>query len=101
MGAGHGGSTGMTGLDPTFGTAKNYRHFATHEAAGRSSAYERLAYAVAEDGLVLSFLERLPVAKRQPNLLFGAARYLLAGLPSRPSSFALAGVRETRRAGRP
>jgi hypothetical protein len=85
MGAGHGGSTGMTGLDPTFGTAENYRRFAAHEAAGRSSAYERLAYAVAEDGLVLSFLERLPVAKRQPNLLFGAARYLL-GSPPGPAS---------------
>ena len=56
-----------------------------YEAAGRSPAYERLAYAVAEDGLVLSFLERLPLAKRQPNLLFGAARYLL-GSPPGPDS---------------
>jgi len=34
-----------------------------HEAAGRSPAYERLAYAVAEDDLVLSFLED----SRRPN----------------------------------
>ncbi len=67
----------MTGLDAALGTAENYRRFAVHEAAGRSSAYEQLALAVAGDDLVLSFLERLPVAKRQPNLLFGAARYLL------------------------
>ena len=71
LGAGHRGLTGMTGLDPTLGRRENYRRFAVHEAAGRSPAYERLAYAVAEDGLVLSFLEGLPPAKRQPNLLFG------------------------------
>ena len=71
----------MTGLDPALGTAENYRRFAVQEAAGRSLAYERLALAVAEDHLVLSFLERLPVLKRQPNLLFGAACYLL-GSPS-------------------
>jgi len=56
-----------------------------HEAAERSPAYERLALAVAGDDLVLSFLERLPVAKRQPNLLFAAARYLL-GSPAEHTS---------------
>jgi hypothetical protein len=72
----------MTGVDPTLATAENYKRFAMHEAAGRSSAYERLAYAVSEDGLVLSFLGQLPPAKRQPNLLFGVARYLLGSPPS-------------------
>jgi hypothetical protein len=67
----------MTGLDVALGTAENYRRFAVQEAAGRSVAYEQLALAVAGDDLVLSFLERLPLVKRQPNLLFGAARYLL------------------------
>jgi hypothetical protein len=71
----------MAGLDPALGTAESYRRFARHEAAGRSPAYERLAYAVATDSLVLSFLEELPVLKRQPDLLFAAARYLLGSTP--------------------
>jgi hypothetical protein len=75
----------MTGLDRALGTAENYRRFAVDEAAGRSAAYEQLALAVAGDDLVLSFLERLPVAKRQPNLLFAAARYLL-GSPAEHTS---------------
>jgi len=81
LGAGRSASTGMTGLDPTLATAENYRRFRHARSGGRSPAYERLAYSVAEDGLVLSFLEGLPVAKRQPNLLFGAARYLLGSPP--------------------
>jgi hypothetical protein len=72
----------MTGLGPALGTAENYRRFAMHEAAGRSPAYERLAYAVAEDELVLSFLEGLPAPKREPNLVFAAARYVLGSPPS-------------------
>ena len=75
----------MAGLDPALETAENYRRFARHEAAGRSPAYERLAYAVAEDSVVLMFLADLPPPKRQPNLLFGVARYLL-GSPASPAS---------------
>jgi len=71
----------MTGLDPTVATAENYRRFARHEAAGRSPSYEELSYAVADDDLTLSFLAQLPVDKRQPNLLFAAARYLLESPP--------------------
>ncbi len=71
----------MTGLDPKLSTAENYRRFAAREAAGRSPAYEQLALAVAGDDLILSFLERLPVPKREPNLLFAAARYLLSFPP--------------------
>jgi hypothetical protein len=78
-------ATGMNGLNPNLTTVENYRRFALHEAAGRSPAYERLAQAVAEDSLVLSFLDGLPVPKRQPNLLFGAARYML-GSPPRPAT---------------
>jgi hypothetical protein len=76
---------GMTGVDPLLATAENYRRFARWEAAGRSPAYEKLAYAVADDGLVLAFLGGLDRLKRQPNLLFGAARYLL-GTPADPRS---------------
>jgi len=64
-----------------------------HEAAGRSQLYEQLALAVAGDDVVLSFLERLPVAKRQPNLLFAAASYLLGSPPEHTSLRALVSER--------
>lgn len=67
----------MTGLDDRITTAENYRRFAEQEAAGRSPAYEALALAVASDADVLGFLNTLPGGKRQPNLLFAAARHLL------------------------
>jgi hypothetical protein len=70
----------MSGHDPAAGAAENYRAFAA-EAHGRSPQYEELARAVADDHLVLGFLDTLPTAKRQPNLLFAAARYLL-GAPA-------------------
>jgi hypothetical protein len=57
-------------------TAARYRAFAD-EARGRSPQYEELTIAVADDPLVLGFLDALPPAKRQPNLLFAAAYYLL------------------------
>ena len=65
----------MGGLDPRRSTAENYRIFG-REARGRSPAYESLAAAVAKDDLILEFLAALPPAKRQPNLLFAASRYL-------------------------
>jgi len=67
----------MVGLDPSIATAENYRRFARLEAAGRSPAYEALANAVAGNEMVLAFLGSLVAAKRQPNMLFAAARYLL------------------------
>jgi hypothetical protein len=71
----------MTGHDPLVGTAENYRRFARLEAHGRSPGYEALAMAVAGDEPILAFLASLPSGKRQPNLLFAAARYLL-GAPA-------------------
>lgn len=71
----------MVGHDETQSTAENYRRFALLEASGRSATYEALALAVAEDRTVLAFLERLPAAKRQPNLLFAAARHVLGRVP--------------------
>ena len=68
------------GLDPQRSTAENYRMFG-REAHGRSPAYESLAASVADDELILEFLATLPRAKRQPNLLFAAARYLLDAPP--------------------
>lgn len=70
----------MTGLDGGASTAENYRRFG-REAAGSSPTYERLALGVAEDAEVLGFLERLPTDKRQPNLLFAAARHLMQAVP--------------------
>jgi hypothetical protein len=60
--------------------AAEYRAFA-REAHGRSAAYESLAESVAGDAALVSFLCSLPPAKRQPNLLFAAARYLLGAPP--------------------
>lgn len=67
----------MTGHDPQAGTAEKYRAFARREAHGRSPRYEALATAVADDQALLAFLASLPPDKRQPNLLFAAAFYLL------------------------
>ncbi len=66
----------MSGHDLSVSTAENYRAFAG-DARGRSPQYEELALAVAGDSLLLGFLATLPAARRQPNLLFAAARYLL------------------------
>ena len=74
----------MTGLDLGFDTAENYKRFAAHEAAGRSPAYELLAYAVAEDGLVLSFLEGLPWPSANPT--FSSGRLVTSWDHLRPAS---------------
>jgi hypothetical protein len=66
----------MHGHDPTRNAAESYREF-TEEARGRSPAYVALAAAVADDAGILDFLDSLPPPKRQPNLLFAAAWYLL------------------------
>jgi hypothetical protein len=66
----------MRGDDPAMDTAANYRAFA-QECRDRSPAYESLAQSVAQDAAVLGFLDALPRPKRQPNLLFAAAYYLL------------------------
>jgi Uncharacterized protein conserved in bacteria (DUF2332) len=62
--------------DTAASTAATYRAFAG-ETRGRSPLYTEFTLAVAEDGEILGFLGTLPIAKRQPNLLFAAARYLL------------------------
>lgn len=67
----------MAGLDARVSTAENYRRFARREVVAASPQYGELAEAVAADERILEFLESLPVGKRQPNLLFAAAAYLL------------------------
>jgi hypothetical protein len=63
-------------------TADSYHRFARAEARGGSPCYERWALGVASDPEVLALLDALPAAKRQPNLLFAAARY--TGIPAGP-----------------
>ncbi|MEV7186219.1 DUF2332 domain-containing protein [Kitasatospora sp. NPDC093102] len=57
-------------------TGELYRAFAEREARGNSPIYQELAEHVAEDEQSCALLDRLPAAKRQPNLLFGAVRHL-------------------------
>jgi hypothetical protein len=73
-------------------TAENYRSWAV-EARGRSPLYEELARAVAGDQRLLEFLIALPTAKRQPNLLFAGARYLLGEPPDLAALHALVSER--------
>ena len=61
--------------------ARAYRGWARREARGRSAAYEALAESVAEDAALAGFVAGLPPGKRQPNLVFAAARYLLGTPP--------------------
>lgn len=67
--------------DPVAGVVREYQAFARWEARGRSAAYESLAEAVASDVGVVEFVASLPPAKRQPQLVFAAARYLLGTPP--------------------
>jgi len=66
-------------------TAERYRRFADVEAKGTSPAYERTARSVAGDDRLLRRLDRLPVEKRQPNLLLAACRLL--GAPTDVDGF--------------
>jgi hypothetical protein len=61
--------------------ARAYRDFARQEARGRSAEYEALAESVAGDAALVGFIASLPPAKRQPQLIFAAARYLLGVVP--------------------
>jgi hypothetical protein len=62
-------------------TEDEYRRFGAVEARGKSPLYEQLAYGVAGDPDLIRLLSTLPPDKRQPNLLFAAAR-LAGGTPS-------------------
>ncbi len=59
---------------------EEYRDFATY-AAGDSPCFEEWAHAVVEDPEVLAWLGTLPAIKRQPNLVFAAARWHGAPAP--------------------
>ncbi|SDJ59159.1 hypothetical protein SAMN05421874_102334 [Nonomuraea maritima] len=65
----------MHGMGETV-TAERYRAFGEMEARGHSPSYERLCVGVAADAELLAVIDTLPPAKRQPNLLLGAVRFL-------------------------
>ena len=67
-------------------TADLYLGMAVHELHGVSPSYEALCRAVAGSQPTCALLDNLPQAKRQPNLLLGAVRFL-AGPVDDPASF--------------
>jgi hypothetical protein len=71
----------VLGHDEQLTTAENYLSFSHHEAAGKSPLYAELTAAVARDPMMLAFLAERPPAKRQPNLLLAAVRYLYGVQP--------------------
>lgn len=78
---GLGGRRNQTGgVDLTADTAEQYRAFAL-DARGYSPCFDDWATRVAEDAEVLAWLERLPLPKRQPNIVFAAARWHGAPAP--------------------
>lgn len=72
----------MRTMDELGDVAAFYSHFAEHEAKGESVTFSQWANGVANDPEVLALLAQLPVAKRQPNLVFAAARWHGAATPS-------------------
>jgi len=62
--------------DMTQVLADGYRRFAELEAAGISEIYFDWATGIADDPAVLHMIAALPGIKRQPNLVFAAARFL-------------------------
>ena len=67
-------------------TADLYLGMAVHELHGVSPSYEALCRAVAGSQPTCALLDKLPQAKRQPNLLLGAVRFL-AGPVDDPVAF--------------
>ncbi len=63
-------------------TAEWYSTYAEVEARGQSATYEEWAVGVASDPVVIALLERMPLQKRQPPLVFAVSRLL--GAPVGP-----------------
>lgn len=59
--------------------AEGYRRFANVEALGVSSTYYEWAMEISDDPEILELISQLPGMKKQPNLVFAAARF--AGAP--------------------
>ncbi|MDN5766886.1 MAG: DUF2332 domain-containing protein [Humibacillus sp.] len=65
--------TGAAAQQPT--VREVYQQFAQCEAAGQSVVFEQWAAGVAADPEVCAVIDTLPGVKRQPNLVFAAARW--------------------------
>lgn len=65
-------------------TAERYLQMAERSLHGISPTYEAICLGVAGDATMLTLLDTLPPAKRQPNLLLGAVRYLGAPVGTWP-----------------
>lgn len=63
-----------------------YTAFAANEARGISPLYETLAETLIQHDELVAFIASLPADKRQPNLLFAAARHV-CGTPEDPEHF--------------
>ena len=61
--------------------ADQYTDFARYAAAGHSPCFEEWGRAVAADPEVLAWIAGLPGIKKQPNLVFAAARFHGVGAP--------------------
>ncbi|MDR6907529.1 hypothetical protein J2X63_003237 [Agromyces sp. 3263] len=70
--------------DAAASTCERYRVFADVEARGMSATYEAWAAGVADDPTAIALIDELPSPKRQPNLVFSAARF--HGAPVGPYS---------------
>ncbi len=57
-------------------TQELYRTFASREARGNSACYQEWADGTADDAELLQVIDTLPGLKKQPNLVFAAARYV-------------------------
>ncbi len=57
-------------------TSRRYRAMAERQLRGVSPSYEQLCLGVADDAELIAHLDRLPAAKRQPNLLLATVRFL-------------------------
>ena len=62
-------------VDSSASTADRYRIFADVEARGMSATYEAWARGIAGDPEIVALIDELPSPKRQPNLVFSAARF--------------------------
>ncbi len=57
-------------------TQELYRTFASRAARGNSACYQEWADGTADDAGLRQLIDPLPALKRQPNLVFAAARYV-------------------------
>jgi hypothetical protein len=73
-------------VEPYAGVAAQYAEFADH-CEGESPCFVEWARGVAGDEAVLAWIDRLPGLKKQPNIVFAAARWHGAPAPGPYAAF--------------